>query len=284
MAKSKKKKKIIQQPEFTTQDLPATRFLQFFDIFKIEWRNLTKLGLLNLIFLIPFFAVYFLMLFFASSAGENPILVISLGYVGLYLTLFIVAVHLSGMGNVLKKMIYGEGVLFKDDYFEGIKKNYGQFAIITAIYGLIYLIIDFSCKYVFGFEGIVPIIFSAICTGFLFLLLTPIVITIVSECTMYEITFKSAIKNSLLLVVSRFWQYLIVGLILLAMNLVFSISNFLILLLVASLILLLICPLIALAILLISTSSFDVLINKDSFPELFKKGLKKEGNNYDDLH
>ncbi len=278
MAKNKKKRKIIQKPEFTAQDLPATRFLQFFDIFKIEWRNLTKLGLLTLVFLIPFFVVYFLMLYFASNAGDNPILIISLGYVGLYLTLFVVAVHLSGMGNVLKKMIYGEGVLFKDDYFEGIKKNYGQFAIIAAVYGLIYLIIDFSCKYIFGFEGIVPIIFSAICTGFLFLLLTPIVLTIVSECSMYEIKLKSAIKNSLILVVSRFWQYLVVGLILLVMNLVFAIPNFLILLLVASLIAMLVIPLIALAILLISTSSFDVLINKDSFPELYKKGLKKEGN------
>lgn len=278
MAKNKKKRKIIKKPEFTTQDLPATRFLQFFDIFKIEWRNLTKLGLLTLVFLIPFFVVYFLMLYFASNAGDNPILIISLGYVGLYLTLFIVSIHLSGMGNVLKKMIYGEGVLFKDDYFEGIKKNYGQFAIITAIYGLFYLIIDFSCKYIFGFEGLIPIIFSAICTGFLFLLLTPIVLAITSECTMYEITFKSAVKNSFLLVISRFWQFLVVGLILLVMNLVFVIPNFLIMLLVSSLIALLVCPLIALAILLISTSSFDVLINKDSFPDLYKKGLKKEGN------
>ena len=277
----RKKQKIREKPqkaEFTAANLPSSRFAQFFDIFKIEWTTLLKLGLFSLIFLIPFFVVYFLMMYFASNAQDNPILIILLGYVGLFITLFIEAINISGMVNVLKKMIHGEGVLFKDDYFEGIKKNYGQFAIINAIYGLFFLIIEFSCNYIFGYENILPLIFSGVCKAFLFFLFSPLAMAVSSQCAMYEIKFKSALRNSFILFLSRFWQYLIVGLILLAMDLVFLIPNFLILLLVSSLIVLLIIPLLALAIMLISTSSFDVLINKDSFPDQYRKGLKKEGN------
>lgn len=276
MRKLFKRKPRPQKAEFTNANLPATRFAQFFDLLKVEWRTLFKLGFFTLVFLIPFFAVYFLMLYFASNAKDNPMLIVIFGYVGLYLTLFIAAINLSGLANVMKKMIQGEGILFKDDYFEGIKKNYGQFAIITAIYGLFLLSIDFSCRYVFGFDNLMPLIFSGICKGFLFLLFTPIVLVVTSECAMYEITFKSAVKNSVILVISRFLQYLIVGLILMAIDMVFFISNFLILLLVSSIIILLVSPLLILSIMLISTSSFDVLINKDSFPDQYRKGLKKE--------
>ena len=76
--KNKDKSRKVQTSDFSFNDLPMNRFRQFFDIFKIEWRNLIKLGLLTLLFLTPFLVFYFLMLFFASSSNEvNPIIIIN---------------------------------------------------------------------------------------------------------------------------------------------------------------------------------------------------------------
>ena len=125
------KRSKYRKDDFTVDDLPNSRGKQFFDIFKNDWKTLLLLGIILFLFSLPFLTVEFIHWFITSNLPtqlrnqgiDDATIYSSLQLtevfyeVALILTNLIITIPLAGTANVLKRLVHGEGVLFKDDFF-----------------------------------------------------------------------------------------------------------------------------------------------------------------------
>mgnify|MGYP003306800388 CR=1 FL=1 len=165
MAKKNKKIKFHRQRysvnEFDESCLPANRFKQFFDIIKIEWRTLFRIGFILLLFAIPFVVATFFRDFFISAyksslidSGAQPeeiqsvINVITAIYLGITVICFMIfSIGLAGVSRVMQNLVYGNGFVFRFDFAFGIKNNGKRFVITALILGVLNFFVQFNSLY-----------------------------------------------------------------------------------------------------------------------------------------
>lgn len=155
---AKKTKNFAAKADFTVEMLPRNRKTQFFTIVRDRIPLLLKLSLVTLLFFIPTIlatsyktvVVYnFYKRFNAGEIDESVLngyvfytkFIFSLIYVPCFL---IAAAGVSGLNRITHRLVFGEGILFKEDYLLGIKNNYKQYATFTLCYSCIYALIWFG--------------------------------------------------------------------------------------------------------------------------------------------
>ena len=150
--------------EYARSTLPTNRWQLFWDIFKGNFGKIVKVNLLILLFFIPFILVivYFMLInngngvmypFGANlaigypaepnTAGLSEMLTLqseALMYGAFVIASFIAAVGLAGGMYVIRNMVWTEGIFVANDFWRGVKLNYGNalqaalfFCIVTLI-------------------------------------------------------------------------------------------------------------------------------------------------------
>ena len=112
----------------------------------MNYSVLLKCGLMLLVFFTPLVGFSFFMDFYfvslmshSTEEVKQTILIYNWIYQGgLILTSYIAILGLSGVIHVLRNLIWGEGIFFKEDFGEGIKLNAGKDIIFAVIFSLFY--------------------------------------------------------------------------------------------------------------------------------------------------
>ncbi len=143
--------------EYARSTLPTNRWQLFFDIFKGSFWKIVKVNLLMLVFFIPTILVFLIsttitdtynILYpfganlttgYPAAPGQQGLAEmlamrtnIILG-IGLFISMFIASVGISGGIYVIRNMIWTEGIFVSNDFWRGVKLNYKN-ALQTALF------------------------------------------------------------------------------------------------------------------------------------------------------
>lgn len=148
--------------EYARSTLPTNRWQLFWDIFKGNFSKIIKANFLILIFFIPLLAV---IIFGGMIKDANNIIYpfganLGVGYpaspdlqgvpemlvlqgdfficIGIFISVFIAAIGLSGGMYVIRNMIWTEGVFVANDFWRGVKLNYKNALQAAVFFTLIY--------------------------------------------------------------------------------------------------------------------------------------------------
>ena len=276
-------KKKASRIDYSKSMLPRSRREQFLDCFKMNYLTLLKCGLMLLLFFAPLLAFSVFMDFYyvslmshAAEEVKQTEMIFLLIYSGGLIVLSILAiVGLSGIIRVLRNLIWGEGIFFKDDFVDGIKENAPKNIVFYLIFG-VFFELAFFVFCIFR-ENIIAL-FGIILFALVFL---PIYFWIMLLNNTYNSKWGGLLRNGLFFFVKSIgWSMLGI--------LVFLLPSALELLLFASfgfvwlkyvilvLIIVFVYPIIVLITILYSTAKFDEYINKDYYPDYFLRGLNNQ--------
>lgn len=267
--------------DFTEDMLPSTRREAFADCLKIRFGKLVKIGLIALAFSLPLFilavlrdtgtaAIYAEYENGAIELKKAQSLVFwadnfyGLAGVLAYAVLFI---GVSGCQGVIKRIGWIEPVFFGADFREGLKDNWLRYAILGLIFGLFKYLCDMSLK--LSSSKILSILPS----GVLIVVFVPVVLLVFEQSCVYNLRFSESLKNALLLYFKTFPKTLLATAVALCPLLAAMIGNLLVKYLLLAFAAAFLSPAIMLGWFLYGCYVFDGCINKDNFPDLYKRGL-----------
>ena len=277
------------EKNFDVNNLPNSRARQFFTIFRIEWKTLLLLNLLILLFFIPYFAIDILRWsvcdsywhsIVASSADPNRDYAIAkfyidMVYAGVMILIYpIIAICLSGVIKVIQRCVYIEGVLFKEDFFIGIKKNWKQLIALAIVFGLFKALFQFNISFCNLNPGLASSIFVGASHAIFYGVVAPIIFFTGSNLVTYKMSFFTGVSNSVKMLIKKFHISLLFSLVLYGLTYLDLIPDIIVRILVDSGVIVLFSSLFVLAWYLFSVSIFDIYINKDNYPEIYRKGLR----------
>ncbi len=281
----KKRKLKAASSDFLPSALPETRKDQFFFVLRNNSLTLLFLGLwLALCFAPIIITIFFQNRFevgfyqkFTSGELSEADYKSSMNVLMIYGTLletvftFVASLALSGANRVYKSLLWGEGVLFKDDFKRGIKQNYLNTSLLFFFFGVLLSL----CRFVSAFflEYFIGIPFYVL----LALIVIPVFMIASIFSSVYECNVFRAIWNATKLYFPYWWQFLLISLGLSASLYGLSLLESAPLLL--ALIHLALCifalPLLILLLYSLCFSLFDKYINREQFKDYYLAGLYK---------
>ena len=286
------KRSKYRKDDFALSDLPNSRGKQFFDIFKNDWKTLLFLGLILFLFSLPFLTLEFFRWFIEfnlpaqleSQGIDDATIYSSLQLTEVFyelliiVTNMIIAIPLAGSARVLKRLVHGEGVLFKDDFLTGIKQNVGHFLLFMFIYSILRFSMQFTYIYIKNIPIVAEIV-RGVTMGAFFVLFVPILLFMFCQDAIYKMSVWINFKNSYQLTIRSILAMLIFSFLIFGTYFIRYIPLIYVVLIVWGF-LILISPIYLLSLSLFSMSKFDRYINKDNYPEVYRKGLRPDGNIY----
>lgn len=273
-------KKKVSQIDYSKAMLPRTRKAQFGDCFKMNYSVLLKCGLMLLVFFTPLVGFSFFMDFYyvslmSHTAEEVKQTILVYKWIlngGLILTSYIALLGFSGVIHVLRNLIWGEGIFFKEDFAEGIKQNAGKNTLFAVIFSIFYA----GAYVVYSlFPTLIVSWFGLILFALVFL---PIYFWIMFLNNTYDSKFGQLLKNSLFFY-ARTIGWSLVGILMpLVLLGLYFIPFYLVWLkyIILVLFIVFVFPIIVLIMNLYATSRFDVYINKENYPDYFMRGLNHD--------
>lgn len=269
--------------DFKESNLPHNRKEVFFDTIKVRFLLYVKIGFILFLFLLPFLALnLYGKLVVTSYLDVNGItdetmlyankvkLIITLLYIP---TFIIFSIGLSGCMKVIKQLIWGEGIIFGDDFKAGIKENYQPFIVTFVLFGLIYLFDSYINTLEIEYEFIKYIPF-----GVTFVFVIPVLMYILTQSIMYTNRYTTYIKNAIYFFIKTVPVSLLYTLVLII--LIYPINTSYIPSLwiqysVVSVIIIILLPLFISAKILYDFSIYDKFINSKDYPEYVDKGINR---------
>ncbi|MCQ2741988.1 MAG: hypothetical protein MJ239_01645 [Bacilli bacterium] len=208
MAK-RKKRPIYANEDFLASSLPHSRKDQFKFIFKTRKPLFLLIGLFLVLFSLPLLVSTLFLdftinnaynLFQSGEITESSFYaffytdVMVFGIAGAILFL-VFTVGLSGVFEILKKLIFSQPIFFWYDFRQGIKKNVKGFLGISAFAAFFVILLSV----LFRFVG--PTFWFLITTVFFILFVYPIIVGLFVYKTFYEASFAEALRNGVQLFV-----------------------------------------------------------------------------------
>ncbi|MBO6280257.1 MAG: hypothetical protein J6M95_01585 [Bacilli bacterium] len=283
-----KRKIKFSATDFLELQLPQTRKDQFFFILKNQYWTLFLLGLILMLSLLPIIInVYFKNFFengfydlyasgnISKAEYDSAFLYLTIGSSGIStILLSVFAISLSGANRIIKLMVYGEGVVFKEDFKLGIKQNYLNTFLICFFFGIILTIVRFLSTFFLEYLIGIPLYI------FLAIVVAPIFIIALIFTSIYEANVFQCINNAAKLFVHYWWQFILLSIVPLGSIYALSLlgSTTYILSLIQIVLAVFVLPIYLLLLYEISNSMFDKYINKDNFEDNYMKGLYKPSN------
>ncbi len=276
--------------DFQEENLPSNRKEVFFDCLKIRFGSFIKLGLLLLLFALPFIILGLVkdsMLFNLSEAitsgamsEEDATAYYSftlIGYYALEIICFIVfGVGLAGALRVIRQIVWGEGLFFGQDFFDGIKLNAKHYIVYFFFMGL------------FNFLGRVVLLSSieqqllkALPLGMSLSVFLPPLLYSIIQTQIYTLRVGQEYKNGFILYIKTFPKTALATLVIALPLFLEYVNLFLLKYLIYMVLIILILPFMLMGEFLYFNSQLDKYINKEQFPEIYDKGIhrKAEGEN-----
>ncbi len=275
--------------DFDITDLPATRWQVLRDVYRNRTPLLLDLGLLLMLFCLPIAAVCMLMLaqsaditqaltqnrITAAEASVQLIQIQNAGNVLLIPALVIFSLGLAGAANVIKNLVWQEGVLFKGDFRHGIRENWRCYALTAFLAGILHYVARYLLHISF-FEAGTALelgLAAIVAASAIFALALPFLLI---QSTLYQLGYAQKFINALLLSMRTFFPTL--GLLLLHILPfgVLLIDNYTVYVFSLLLIPVLVLPTLILADTLYVHSILDRYINREHFPQIYRKGLRPD--------
>ena len=271
------KKEIIKGEDYQNKNRPSTRLSQYGDIFKHRFVELLKVSLLQAVFNMPLIAS--LVLFYAlvrNSDDINQLMTVFLIQGASFLiTVPSVFCGLSGVFHCMKKIAFAEGEYASSAFFIGLKEEWKNGLLIGLLAGFSVGITVIG--YFFAYFYISQ--FDTIIAGFTYAILAVqlIVVLMVSyfsigQNAIYSNKLKFTLKNSFIFSLIRFPINLLFVIIypgiLIALFAIMEITMF-----VGIGLLIFFSALGHLMWMLNVIATTDKFINKEQYPELYRKGL-----------
>ena len=281
----------FNKSDYLPSDLPRTRRAQFKDIIFSNFGMFLLIGLCLLVFALLYFAIsifgtYFLGYIKSSMEAKGSSEVAISDSIKLYknlirviriLAFVVFAIGLSGVGRIVRELGFSNGVLFKQDFFRGIKQNIKNYVIIAVLLGLLLFLIELFQDILLNNIAKAPaLILSGIAFGILFIVILPINMYMLSSSTIYDMGFiPNFINCSKLYIKNLFWSILF-SLLPIGIKFLDFIPYLYIRLTIIAIIIFILLPIYIMIWHLFCLSNFDKYFNEKYYPEIYKKGLYLE--------
>ena len=267
--------------DFVASNLPKTRVEVFKDVLKLRFSVFLKIGLYILIAFIPYvvlgvFEDTGLATIYTNYMNKNITLEIYRADVASVkimfalmnvVSLMIISVPLSGAVKIIKYLIWGEPVFFKEDMMNGIRENSRTFLGMALLFGMTNLVTTFTT---YGFLDVA--VLRGIMVALKYLVIIPIILLILALTVFYNMSMEERIQNAFYLYIKTLPLTFLTSLILTLFSMVRLVGHLLIknILLV---ILIFLVPILILFYMLYFCNMFDRYINARFYPEIVGKGM-----------
>lgn len=273
--------------DYQVADLPKNRTQVFFDVIKNQWRKLLLLGVILFIAFLPYIIIIFFRDNYALGLSKaladkeigdidayklfcvSHLIASFASWLSFYFTAFL----FGGVVRIIRQLIWGEPVFFKEDLIIGGKQNYKFGAILSTFFGAVLVL---NSLVLFTKPSV--IVQSLPMALFIAFLLPPLLLTYF-QGTIYNGNFKSLFHNSVLIYIKKAPHALLFTFILILPFFFKFIDSFLVLkyiLIVASILFLVVFFIMMFS--LFSCYVFDIYINPQFYPEIVRKGMSKNEN------
>lgn len=260
---------------FLEEQLPSTRKGVFWFLFKNHYFSFIKIGIILVLFAIPFFIVHFFKDYSYIVAHEKDIS--NLGDVLIYSAieipcLMLVSIPIAGFGKIYHEYAWLEPVFFLSDFKDGIKENIKPCLITAFIIGLLQFAFEWiNCYQLSGWLLAIPF-------GFLVVIFFPLFMHTLFINFIYKNTYFVNFKLACYLYFKHIPTTLLFSLLICSFKVydLFHFTNIIALLtknLVFLVIFIFIMPFIFLGAQLNEMRIFDLRINSIRFPQLVNRGL-----------
>lgn len=274
--------------DFSKDNLPINRRKQFFAIFKNEWKTLLLIGLLLLIPLVIMIVLQFIRWGFIanviqSTSEDTSVIKVTIMFAELIYNASLIPVLIgfsfiiSGASKVIQRLVYGEGLLFKGDFFYGIKHNLKHILVFTVIYSILKIAITFGTSSLNINGGAIESILSGLLEATFSFIIVPVLFYACSFSVTYKMKITQELSNGFKLFLYTLLMPLLFALILFLFKYldVFYLSNVLIIIPIIEVVfVLLVLPILLLIWHLYVTYLFDKHLNESYYKEIFLKGLR----------
>ena len=279
----RRKKPLFSNSDYQYSSLPTTRKEAFKDVYRQNFKTILSSGLILLLFSLPL--ITFLAIMDIGLLGMTPdkfsdeqLFGMKLAWNlivngGAFVLLYIVLIGLMGVMRILKLLVWQEGIDFFHDFKVGIKENFKHFSLLYLVFGIFYLatysVFFFLLRnsLILGIWLIILylIIFMAIGLWCLF-------VVNIYQCSLWNYIkngtffYTRSIPLTLLFVVLTTFPFFLVYVPVSPITIMVKYPIILILVIFYY-------PLLIIVGYLYSLSKFDEFINKENYPEIYRKGL-----------
>lgn len=277
----RKKKPIFSNIDYQYSSLPTTRKEAFKDVYKHNFKTITLSGLMLLLFALPL--IIFLVVMDFGKIGMTPerfneqelksvlFLWDIIVNVGAVILVYILLIGLMGVMRVLKLLVWQEGIDFFYDFKVGIKENIKYFSLLYLFESIIFLgtyfVYIFLLNFLIGIWLMILFIIVFISIGlWSFFVINVYQTTLWNYIKNGVFFFSRSLPLTLLFVVMTVFPFFLVFVPLSGIVIIIKYP-------LAMALLIFYYPFIIIVGYLYSLSKFDFYINKDNYPEIYKKGL-----------
>ena len=271
------RKEIIKEEDFKNSERPNSRLAQFFDIFKHRFVELMKISLLQAVYNIPL--IVSLILFYAviksatnTNAATTVFLVQSLSFL---ISMPCIFIGMTGTYYCMKKLAYAEGEFASSSFFIGVREEWLKGLLIGLIAGLSACLGLIGIYFSYIYLAQVNATSAGLCIAFLsiqFILVMMICYYAIGQTETYDNKLKLTLKNSFIFTLIRFPYNLLFFIVYPGIFIaLFSIMD--ITMYVGVVLLLFFAAFGHLMWMLNCISAFDKFINKNQYPDFYRKGL-----------
>ena len=266
--------------DFTKDNRPKTRIKQFFDILIHRFVELLKISFLQTVFNMPLIATLVMFYIFVKNASSLDSLMTVYIVTGILIFISMISsfTGLTGSFYCLKKIIHAEGEYASSSFFLGLRSEWKRGMITGIIAGLSSSLTIIGSFFFYFYLSQANTTVSSF--GIAILIIQSILVFMVgyyaiAQTIIYDSKYLYLLKNGFLFTLMRFH-----------INILFFILHpgiLIILVNIMDITMYVSLPLIVFFIsvghliwMLNAISAFDKFINKDNYPDYYRKGLYKE--------
>lgn len=265
--------------DWDLHNLPTNRFEVFFDSVRQRYLLFFRLGLAAVLFTLPLLALTVIRdfsLYNVIDQVSEGVLTENSGVARIYSIRFwaaiiriplliIASIGLCGIFGVLRQLAWGEGIFYRADFKDGIKRGAATFSVTSILAGILLLINE--CASFTGNPFGKYLIFTAS------VIVAPILILAVLQSEIYRASYLGYIKNATVMYVKELPKTLLWLLVTALPLTVLLIQDLFLKYLLSLLGAFLWIPLACFVWVLYSNAVFDRYINRKDYPQLYKKGI-----------
>ena len=274
------RKEKIRETDFEQSERPKTRLAQYFDVFRHNFVELLKLSLLQTVFNMPLIATLVSFYIFVKSSPNMGALMMVFIITSIALLVSMVSsfIGLTGSFYCLKKICYAEGEFASSSYFVGLRSEWKKGLATGLIVGFSSGAAVIGSFFSYFYLGNINSAISGF--GIAILTIQAIVVFMVgyyaiSQVLIYENKFRYVLKNAFIMTLMRFHINLLLFIIhpgiLIALAVIMEITMYIslpfIVFFIAFFHLIWVCN---------TLGAFDKFINKENYPDYYRRGLYKE--------
>jgi hypothetical protein len=263
--------------DYTDSMLPKNRKEVFVDVFKLHWKSFLLLGLITLIFSVPFIFID-IYEFFAIINIENEenllmnsILVDNMSNLLKLPFILLLSILISGLIRIIRQFSWLENVTLSYDFFLGVKQNVRQVFITILFVGILWYLSMYCLNISQISENFMKYVLVLPIGLFIFVVL-PIAGNMLVSISMYNNSILQNIKVAFVVYASNPFKNITCTLLCTVIFMVGFVPYIYVQIIVKS-IGYIIFPFLLLGFYLYTNKRFDEIINKHYYPELVNKGL-----------